>query len=68
MKICYYSSDPRSCDGVARAVDTAGSDGANGANGANTAGRTAADGAEEWELFDLTTDPREVGAGRAREA
>ena len=42
--------------------------GANGANGANTAGRTAADGAEEWELFDLTTDPREVGAGRAREA
>ena len=68
MKICYYSSDPRSCDGVARAVGTAGSDGANGANGANTAGRTAADGAEEWELFDLTTDPREVGAGRAREA
>lgn len=68
MKICYYSSDPRSCDGVARAVDTAGSDGANGANGANTAGRTAADGAEEWELFDLTTDPREVGAGRACEA
>ena len=44
------------------------SSGANGANGANTAGRTAADGAEEWELFDLTTDPREVGAGRAREA
>ena len=38
MKICYYSSDPRSCDGMERCED----------------------GDAEWELFDLTQDPKEV--------
>ena len=50
MKICYYSSDPRSCDSVARSAGSAG-----GAGGVT-------DSTVEWELYDLTTDPREVDA------